>query len=188
MERLRHRAEDQPQARGLGPGEAEGHFHLLHGKAQELSRRGGSPEPAESRSEMPTAVVVLHAHAHADVGLHFETHDERFEHRFSGKAFPLPHCQGRGDHGSAGMAEGPRVGVVEIQGVGQGAVHQGGVYHAGLEAMEQDARLGFPPELLDGLHQDLAQGLMGASQGDPYEVQEAALSLVNNIFGNGLVR
>jgi hypothetical protein len=79
------------------------------------------------------------------------------------------------------------VGVVEVQGMGDGPVDQGRIQDAGFQAVSQDRSLRLSSELPGGFDQDLAQGLPGPPQGRADEIQEAALPLVDHIFGEGTV-
>ena len=74
------------------------------------------------------------------------------------------------------------MGIIKIQSMGYGPIDQCCVHYVRLQAMAPNRGLGFSAKILDGLHQDLTQGLIRPSQGHSHEIQDAALSLVNHFF------
>ena len=147
-------------------------------QAQQAGGHDGRGHVAVERGEVPAVLVDVLARP----GRQAQAADEVGAQRDGGDELPaahpahvLAHRQGRGDGDHPRVHDGVLVDVVEVEGVGHGGVHLGGVRRRELVAPAQDAALRGAAPLQHQVPHLGHPGFARPAQGDAEEVEHLVL-------------
>jgi hypothetical protein len=171
VERLRHGAEVRLEPARLRCGQAHGPTELLRVEVEEPAGGGGGAEDADARRDVPALGVVRRPDAGTEAGLGLDADDEGGQELGAAAIELLGQGEGGREHGRARMATHHGVGVVEIEGMAGGTVHERRRKGAGAE-IGADHRRG-PVGGHQLVAQDVGERLGTAGDGAREPVEDA---------------